>query len=139
MRATQARSSVQVGPILEAPRGEAARCGDHLTALVVSSRVRPHHLGEPVAGPSRGCICVQQGLVRQRPDQVRHDVRAEVLGCVAAALLAAFLPLARHVDSIVSVSVTAAVLACLIGYEVRHFADARREIRAVDHQRQDER
>jgi low temperature requirement protein LtrA len=54
---------------------------------------------------------------------------------VAALLLLAVIPLARHVHALVTVSAVAVVLWALIGYEMRHYADARRLIRAADHER----
>jgi low temperature requirement protein LtrA len=50
---------------------------------------------------------------------------------VVAAVLLAYLPVAYEVDSIVTAATVAAILWCLIGFEVVRFADARREIRSV--------
>jgi low temperature requirement protein LtrA len=50
---------------------------------------------------------------------------------VVAAVLLAYLPVAFEVDSIVTAATVAAILWCLIGFEVVRFADARREIRSV--------
>ena len=54
---------------------------------------------------------------------------------LAAAVLIGVIPLAREVDSVVTLAVVGIVLWALVAYEARHYADARRQVREAEHAR----
>ena len=56
---------------------------------------------------------------------------------VAAVALVAFVPLARELEPLLTVTVVAAVLWSTIGLEAARYAEARREIREAEHRRHD--